>query len=125
MTIEADIKTTLDAHGGLSALVGSRSYASHLPPSPTYPNVVFFRISSEPVNHLTGRSVRHNAMFQFDVRHNSSYATMRSVVKQLISAMESATLFKAVLQDDNDAPLEANTETYRAVVDFSVWFEDN
>jgi hypothetical protein len=124
MTIEADIKTTLDNYAGLFALVGTRNYASHLPQKVTYPCVSYFRISSNPVNHLNGRSVRHNAFFQFDVR-GSTYASMRAAVKQLIAALESATLFEAILQDDNDSPFETSIETFRSVVDFSIWFEDN
>lgn len=124
MTIEADILTTLNGYGGLSALVSSRNYAVNLPQNPTYPNTVFMRVSSNPNNSLTGRNTLMNARYQIDIRDNKFNAAQLAAT-QVIAAMEAATLFDALYLTDNDIPKEVQTETYRISIDFSIWFYDS
>lgn len=122
MTIEADIKTALDDHSGLSALIGSRSYAIRLPDQPTYPCVVFSRIETTPNHTLTGRNNLTMARWQFEVR-SQTYGEARDVVEQLKSALEGAT-FTALLESEQDIPYEDEVKVYRVDVDFDIWFID-
>lgn len=124
MSIENDIISALNNHSGLSALVGSRNYAIHLPQNPVYPNTVFTRISTVPSNTLTKRNKLTNIRTQFDIR-DQSYDDARRVLVQLKDAIENAMLFTALYNNENDVPLEFTTDTYRISVDFSIWFYDD
>ena len=119
MSVGGDLKSTLDAYGGLSALVSSRNYAVSLPQSPTYPNVVFTRISTTPSTILEGRSLTTNFRYQFDCRATTQ-AGARSVADQVIAALDAAA-FTAVLVDDQDFPYEQDINSFRIVLDFSIW----
>lgn len=121
MTVESDIKSALDDYAGLSALVGSRNYFIRLPDQPTYPNTVINRITSTPQTTLSGRNAKQQARFQIDCR-GTTYESARNVAAQVVSAMEAATAFTAVLLDDSDFPYEPEVLTYRVVLEFSVWF---
>jgi len=119
MTIETDIKTRLDAHSGLSALVSTRNYPVKLPQNPTYPAVVYSRVSANIISDLDNEH-KDNPRFQFDVI-GSSYSSVRSVIVQLLDAMVLSTTFKAVYLSDQDLEYDDDLELYRGIVDFSVW----
>jgi len=124
MTIEADIKTTLDAYGGLSSLISTRSYSGRLPQNPTYPNVYYERVFTEPSNTLGARNILTNVRFQFEVRA-TTVLSKDNVVAQLKAAMEAATLFTALYTDEVVLPFEDEIQTYRSDIDFSIWYKDN
>lgn len=119
MSIEEDIKTRLDAHGGLSALVSARNHPIKLPQGVTYPAIAYRRISTD-VQSTLGNLHLDNPRFSFDVI-GSSYSSVRSVVTQLIAAMVNATTFTAVYLNDQDLDFDNGPGVYRTVVDFSVW----
>jgi len=119
VTIETDIKTRLDAHGGLSALVSDRNHAITLPQNPAYPATVYTRISNNAIVSLDSTH-KDNPRYQFDVI-GSSYPNVRAVVVQLIDAMTTASTFKSVFLTDQDVQYDDDLEVYRAIVDFSVW----
>jgi len=123
MTVEADILTTLNGYSGLSALVSSRNYAVNLPQSPTYPNTVFLKVSTNPQNTLTGRNSLTNIRVQIDIRDITLNGAGTAAV-QVKKAIEAATLFDALYINDNMASKESTTDTYRVSLDFSIWFLD-
>ena len=123
MTVEANIKTTLDGYSALSALVSSRNYAINLPQNPTYPNSVYSRTTTDPLTSLSGANVKRKATFQIDVR-GSTYASAVAVTAEVINAMKAATLFTAIWTDSNDVPYEDDTTTYRIAIDFSIWYTE-
>jgi len=123
MTIETDILTTLNNYTGLSALVSSRNYAVNLPQKPTYPNTVFIKVNTNPQNTLTGRNTLTNIRLQIDIRDKTLNGASLAAI-QVKKAIEAATLFDGLYINDNMAPQEVSTETYRVSLDFSVWFHD-
>lgn len=123
MSIEADIKSALDAHNGLAALIGTRSYTERLPQQPTYPNIFFSRAVTEPNNTLTGRNNLTNARFQFEVRAEG-VASKRNVITQLKDALETAS-FTALYIDEVTIPYADDAKVYRTDIDFSIWFIDS
>lgn len=122
MTIEADIITALEAYGDLTALVGTRIYPAKLPQEPTYPNVVYSRSSTVFHNSVsTNAAGQANARFQVDCRAET-YIVARDVATKVIAAMTGATSFDALAIGDSDFPYEPSVETFRTVLDFSVWY---
>ena len=123
MTVEADIKTVLDAYGSLDSLVSSRNYISGLPQNPTYPNTVSYRVSTEPHNTLGTRNSRTNARFQIECRASTAKLA-DEVAIQVIAAMEAATTFIALYLDKSILPYEPAIQNYRVNLEFSVWFTE-
>lgn len=121
MTIEADIKTTLDS--GV-ALVSSRNYGGNLPQQPVYPNIVYTRIDKDDLVSLDGGAGggKKRGVFTIDCRAET-YAEAHAVADQAIDAMESATLFKAINLTESDIPFEDVIRVYRVTLDFSVWYK--
>jgi len=70
-----------------------------------------------------GRSLLHNIRLQIDIR-STTVLDSANVKKQVIAAIESATLFTGMFLTDNFLPKEIRTETYRLSVDFSIWFNE-
>ena len=122
MTIEADIITALEAYSALTTLVSTRIYPMRLPQNPTWPNVVYSRSSTDFHNTVsTNAAGQANARFQIDCRADD-YAEARDVASKAIAAMTGATTFDALIISDSDFPYEPDTEIYRVVLDFSVWY---
>lgn len=122
MTIEADIITALEADGDLTALVSTRIYPMRLPQNPTWPNLVYSRSSTDFHNTIsTNAAGQANARFQLDCRADD-YAEVRDVAAKTLAAMTGATTFDALVVSDSDFPYEPNTDIYRVVLDFSIWY---
>lgn len=119
MSHEESIKTRLDAHSGLSALVSSRTY-TRIPQDPTYPLVVYQRVDTNVLSDMAGGGYKENPRFQFDVV-GASRSAVRGVVEQLVDAMVNASTYKAVFLSSWDLPYEEDEGLYRTAADFSVW----
>lgn len=123
MTVEADIFTQLSGYSNLTSLVSTRIYYNTLPQNPTYPNVVFSRVTTQPSNTLGTRNNRTQARFQFDCRATSDKSA-DEVAIQVIAGMEAATTFKSLYIDKSAFPYEPGIQGHRVNVDMSVWFTE-
>lgn len=122
MTIESDIVAVLEADVALTALISTRIYPMRLPQNPTWPNLVYSRSSTDFHNTIsTNAAGQANARFQLDCRADD-YAEVRDVAAKAITAMTGAAAFDALIVSDSDFPYEPDTEIYRTVLDFSVWY---
>lgn len=92
MTIEADIRTALTGHAGLSALVGTRIYPDKLPQNPTYPAIVYQRISTPRAQAISGTVASAAPRFQFSI-----YAKDASGVTGYDKSIAVATQLRAAL----------------------------
>ena len=121
MSIEDDIKTTLDADVTLNALVAGRNYKGRIQQNPTFPYTFAQRITTAPVNSLGGSNARINTRYQFDC-YASTFDGAWEVARALKDAMAAATLYKSLHLNSTDGNFSDDVEGYRVIVDFSVWF---
>lgn len=124
MSIKDDIIAAFDSYSTLTALVGNRNYWRQLPQEPAYPNTVTHRVTTNPLNTLSGTNQKSHALFQTDIR-GTSEDSAEAVARAVIGAMEAATTFKALLLDQHDNPFEDLTDTNRIIIDFSIRFIDS
>ncbi len=128
MTIDADIESGLDAHVGLSAQIASRIYPSHFPEDPTFPLVVYNRISEVPSQAMGSGEpiVGYVTRFQFDGYAQTDgsahgYNTARAIGPLLVDAIrtlpaDTATINERSILDVMDIH-EAETGLYRVKVE--------
>jgi len=121
MSIETDIKTTLDADVTLNALVSGRNYKGRIQQNPTFPYTFSQRVSTDPVHSLGGSSTQNNTRYQFDC-YASTFDGAWAVARALKVAMAAATLFTSLHINSIDGNFSDDAEGYRVIVDFSVWF---
>jgi len=119
VAIEDDIFTVLSNYAGLSALVVARIYPIKAPQKPTYPMIVYTRISNNEVNALDGSAGLANSRFQMTT-FAGTYSSASAVADQIKLAMASAT-FTNILISRIDLDFDDNAEKYSIVLDFSVW----
>lgn len=124
MSLESDLRSYLIAHGGLSALVGSRIYALHLPQAPTYPNIVYSVVDHDPNTTVDAPGTLHRDRMQFDVR-GAEFSDVLDVAAQLVSALNAAVRktdgFVGIHLSTTDMPYEPMVETFRRVIDYALW----
>ncbi len=102
----------------LRALVSNRCYPLVMPQNPTYPAIVYSRISSNPENVLEGGSTIDQVRIQIDC-YATTYGSAKSLAEQVRTAMEQAS-FKGTLQFDFD-DYEPDVKVYRVVQDYYIW----
>lgn len=119
MSVEQDIFSLLSNYAGLSALVSSRIYPIKAPQKPTYPLIVYSRISNNNLNALGGSCGIGNSRFQMKA-YAETYSSASAVADQIQLAMDSAT-FNNLLISRIDLDFDDNAEKYSIVLDFSLW----
>lgn len=87
MPIEDGLVALLSADSGVSALVGNRIHPLVLPRKPTYPALVYQRISGERVRSLSGPSGRARPRIQIDA-YAQTYAAAKAVAKAVEDALD-------------------------------------
>ena len=124
MSLESDVRDYLLSKAALTALVGTRIYAIHLPQSPTYPNIVYQVVSHDPHTTMDSAGTIHRDRLMFDIR-SESYAALLQVETQLVSALNTAVRktdgFVAIHLSTTDMPYEPNVERFRRIVDYALW----
>ena len=85
MALEIGLVAHLTADAGVSALIGSRLYAEQMPQNPTYPAVVYSRVSTTQGDLLNGADTLTAVRIQFD-----AYAVDYAGVKALATAFRAA-----------------------------------
>ena len=126
MAVESDIKSYLDNHVGLGALVGDRIYASHLPQKPTYPNIVFHIVSRVPQTIMNGAATLRRDRFSFEIRA-ATLSSVLAIEEQLLVALDATVRatdgFVGIHLSAVDAPYEYTVETFHRVVDYAIWYQ--
>ena len=135
MQLEQALYAYLTGHAGLSALVGTRVYPEYLPDAPTYPAVVYQRVSglaSYTHDSAVGAGDFDRARIQFDCWADT-YAGVKAVRAQLIAALSAyrgtmggvggVTIGGVFKANELDWP-EREAEKRRAIVDFMFLYRE-
>lgn len=129
MTVEADIFSRLSGYSGLTALVSTRIYPVRLPQKPTYPAIVYTRISAERISAMGDDTGTVRPRFQFDV-YATTYANARAVTEQLRKALQrysgtdTVTIQEIFVIGESEF-YEDETELYHTAIDFEIiYIED-
>jgi len=113
MAVEGDIHTIL------AALVSNRCYALVAPESAARPYIVFQVISNPTLNDLDGDVGISNRRFQVDVWADT-YGAAKALGKTAATSLTAAGHLKL---GDNPDQRDAETKTFCASSDYSVWGE--
>jgi len=131
--IEEALITRLTGFAGLSSLVGGRIYAHLMPQDPTYPTIVYTRISAQRVSAMGSDANLVHSRFQLDAWSNVA-KDARDVTEQVRQALERwrGTSGSTVIQDsfiDNqqDSPPElvSNVALYRTITEVMIHHTDS
>lgn len=117
--IEQDVMTILNATPAVQAICGQRIYALVRPQDDALPAAVWQRVSTVPINSLSGFSGLDSVRLQF-----TCYAATLLAAKQLAAAisvaLDGATSVKStrVMELDGQDP---ETKDFHVIVDFNIW----
>jgi hypothetical protein len=117
--LEESICTQLLASTAITAIVSTRIYPIFLPQNAPYPAQTYQRITTTPVNSITGYSYEENARIQID-SWATSYSAAKNLGRATLKAMNAATSYKAVLEMEMD-DYEPQRKVYRIMQDYSCW----
>jgi len=124
MSLESELRTRLAADGTISGLVSTRIYPLKLPQNPTYPAIVFRRISGPRLRHITGASGRGDGRIQID-----SWATTYTGAQTLAAAVRASlhgyiglltTLKVAITLANEIDDYDEDAEKYRVIQDYTL-----
>jgi hypothetical protein len=124
MSLETEVRARLAADGTISGLVSTRIFPLMLPQNPTYPALVFRRISGPRMHDLQGSIGRGTARLQID-----SWATGYLGAQALAAAVRSSldgftgmlTSLHAVIKLDNEIDdYDDDADKYRVIQDFRI-----
>lgn len=127
---EAAIKTLMDAHVGLSALIGTDSYELLLPQSPSYPCVSYYRASTQSRDALMGADASFVRPLISVEAWSPVNGDVKAVVAQLISCLRryrgivasaqgSITILDILLQNETYS-FDSTTRLFSGKLDFEV-----
>jgi len=102
----------------LGSLVSNRVYPLTMPQNPTFPAIVYTRVSINPENRLEGGSSLDQIRIQID-SYAKTYSAVKSLAESVRSAMEAAS-FKGTLQLEQDF-YEPDLGLYQVTQDYYVW----
>ena len=117
MAVETKIYSLLTGTTVVTTLLGTRIYPLKAPQTPTYPYMVYFRVSGGQQNGLDGYLDLENPRIQFDI-YSTSYSQAKTVVENVQTTMNGSTAFASVLLSDNDL-YEDEVDKYRISMDYS------
>ena len=129
MSIEKVIYSKLSGDSDVSALVATRIYPVNLPQKPTYPAIVYTRISGERAYSLGGPSDLASPRFQIDC-FASTYSAAKDLASKIRSAINgfrgtvAGVLVQGVfLENDNDI-FEDDFSVYRVSSDYFIHYKE-
>ena len=127
--MESVVKTRLDTHSGLGALISDRIYGLVLPQNPTYPAVTYQRIDTDPMEGMTQDHGITDVLFQVDV-WAATYPSAKSVSAQVRTCMKRHTdaatdpvwldTFLENELDDYEPNLESGEGVFRVIHTYKV-----
>jgi hypothetical protein len=119
--IENYIYQHLSTSATIVGLMGTRIYPLRAPQNPTFPFIVYQRISCVTEYGMDGFHGLSNVTVQFDC-YATSHGGVRSISSALHTVMQTAT-FKNILDNDMDM-VEPDLDGYRVVQDYSIWVSE-
>ena len=128
-TFYQDLWTYLQAQTGLTALIGVRLHPVRLPQNPTFPAVVFTKISKPRVVSQQGDSGLSNPRYQFTcwaIRHSDA-VTIAGELRTSLSGFQGTMNGRRVYAsfDENELDhVDPDTGTYAQIVDVVFWIKD-
>ena len=128
MTVNADLTTILEAHAGLSALVGDRIHSNKLPQGETMPCITYRRISSTRISAMVADTGTVRAIYQYDV-WATGYDSMRAVTEQLRQALQryqgtDTVEIEHIFVNPEIEFYEDETELHHCAIDFEVIYKE-
>ena len=117
--IETQIYSALCADTTVAAVVGSRIYPLVMPQVPTLPAITYHRVSSSPVNTLSGRSNLTDVHVAVNC-WGTAYDTVKELAEDVADGMNTATAFHALLLTEFDG-YDPETGLFVASQDYSCW----
>lgn len=126
MTVESEILTRLDAYSALTALVGTRVYASQAPQNVTKPFIVFHKIAASRESAFSADTGDVRYMFQFDC-YGTTYESTTAVTNALRGALqryESGNLHHVFVGNEKSMYNDEG-ELYRQMIEFIVWYKES
>jgi hypothetical protein len=133
MGIETALFSYLSTKPSITALVGTRVYATIAPSSVTYPFITYFVVSETHEHDMTGASGLTNAVIQIDAwaklvaERQAIGEAVRNALDGFKAPMgtELLDIRNCFLQNRNtfevDDDLGTNLPIHRASLDFSIW----
>jgi hypothetical protein len=131
--VEVALASYLEAHALVSPLVGSRVYPEVLPQRPTYPAIVYQRVTTARVRSFDGPSGLARPRIQLDC-YGSTYAQAKAVAAAVRLALDHKTFDAglvhvqgAFLEDERDVRESEGRDVddeRRVSMDFFVWHEE-
>lgn len=123
--IEKAIKAILEADGTVSAIT-VRIYPNFIPQSPTFPLIVYQRISGFRDQTLSGPSGKAHPRFQIEA-WASTYTATKSLANAIREALDgetfvsgTVTIGSCLIQSERDA-YEPDVKCHRTIMDFNLW----
>ena len=133
MTIEEALYTHLSGNAGLSALVSNRIYPMIMPQDVALPAVTYQKISGERMHTLQTDPGVASPRFQFNC-WGSSYSSAKAVAVKVKDALKDftgtlggaggVTVLRVVGPEDELDDYDAETETFRTILDFFIWHQE-
>lgn len=120
--VENYIFQHLSTSATVTALVSNRIYPLKAPQNPTYPFIVYQRVSCSPEYGVDGFHNLSNVTIQFDC-YATNHSGVRSLSSALHTVMQTAT-FKNILENDMDFVEPDLDSGYRVVQDYSIWVNE-
>ena len=124
MSIESKVYTQLTTATALTALVATNIFPEHLIQGETLPGIVYRRApGGQRVMSLSGYTGLENPKIEVSV-YATSIDQRRAIGEVIISVMEAATAFTAILPDGPIDDYVDDIATYRRTMEFSVWHQE-
>lgn len=117
--IEQDVITVLNASAAVQAICGQRIYALVRPQDDILPAAVYQRVSTVPINSLTGFSGLDAVRLQITC-YASTLLAAKQLAAEISMALNGASSLKStrVMELDGQDP---ETKDFHVIVDFNIW----
>jgi hypothetical protein len=126
--IETELKYILVNDTTVKAIT-TRCYPVKLPQNPTYPLILYTKISGMRDHHLTGPSGHAHPRFQIEA-WAETYAGAKTLSEAIRGALDgytgtaSSTKISSCLLDSERDVYESEIEVYRVIQDYLIWHDE-
>lgn len=129
MSLESSLFTFVTGDPAVGPLIGSKMYPGKLPQKPEMPALTYNRISSGQDYELEGAEVGVRPA-RFDINcWDDGYegmlalgAAVRASLSGYMGPMGADTVQAILIEDEHD-DYEADTQLWRRIIDFVIWYE--
>lgn len=124
-TFEAAMTDMLTNNVGVAAIT-TRCYPGHIPQSPVYPLIIYYRISGLPDNILSGPPTKEYSRFQIEA-WATTYAAAKALAKAIVAALNAQTYasgtveIRSIRKQSERDEYEDAVSCHRVILDFTLW----